>query len=215
MNFWVTFRQTGWYETDVNTMDILFTFKSSIGLYEKVLWNLLKSRYFSAKITIILFFLPLEIIFWHQITRCVLWVLKGNQLRLWIICHMWTFFSFLFLAKPYFREPLRDQLVDKGSQLTWRCYAAAIPPETYTWFKDGQPLTQVAGEIEIRKNTLVIRNLQKEKHDGMYQCAAKNEYGIAFSSAQLRVLGNYTVLWWNVFIQGKQDSLWKTILALF
>ena len=38
-------------------------------------------------------------------------------------------------------------------------------------------------------NTMVIDVLQKERDNGMYQCAAKNLYGVTLSSAQIRVLG--------------------------
>lgn len=42
---------------------------------------------------------------------------------------------------------------------------------------------------QIRTNILTIHNADPIKHDGMYQCEAKNTHGSTFSSAQIRVLG--------------------------
>ena len=41
----------------------------------------------------------------------------------------------------------------------------------------------------VNGNVLRIDRLVAEKHDGMYQCGAQNMYGMTFSEAQLRVLG--------------------------
>ncbi|KAK3612185.1 hypothetical protein CHS0354_016571 [Potamilus streckersoni] len=92
------------------------------------------------------------------------------------------------MTKPYFVFPLRDQHVDIGSQLTWRCEARAVPPANYLWFKNGQVITVKQGEIEINQNVMIIKGLDQAKHNGMYQCAAENVHGTTFSSAQLRVL---------------------------
>ncbi|XP_064594777.1 contactin-like isoform X2 [Liolophura sinensis] len=91
-------------------------------------------------------------------------------------------------AKPFFNFPLRHKHVDIGSQLTWRCGAKGVPYPTYSWFKNGQVIQPVAGEIEVSHNVLIIKNLNPDRHDGMYQCSATNLYGTSVSSAQLRVL---------------------------
>ncbi|KAK7493986.1 hypothetical protein BaRGS_00014868 [Batillaria attramentaria] len=90
-------------------------------------------------------------------------------------------------AEPYFSYPLTDQHVDLGSKLTWHCEARGKPTPTYTWYKNGQVLQNSTG-VRISGNTMVIDSLQRERDSGMYQCAARNLYGVSFSSAQIRVL---------------------------
>ncbi|XP_046331627.2 contactin-like [Haliotis rufescens] len=91
-------------------------------------------------------------------------------------------------AKPYFIFPLRDQHLDIGSQLTWRCEVIGRPRAQYSWYKNGQLITSVPGDVEVNKNVLVITSAQPSKHNGMYQCAAENLHGSTYSSAELRVL---------------------------
>ncbi|XP_071103129.1 contactin-3-like [Haliotis cracherodii] len=91
-------------------------------------------------------------------------------------------------AKPYFIVPLQNQHVDINSQLTWRCVARASPNPTYMWYKNGEVLQQVPGDTLITGSTLTILKLDPEKHNGMYQCSAKNTHGETMSAAQLRVL---------------------------
>ncbi|XP_025106853.1 contactin-like isoform X2 [Pomacea canaliculata] len=90
-------------------------------------------------------------------------------------------------AEPYFSYPLDDQHVDVGGRLTWHCEARGKPTPTYLWYKNSQLLLSSSG-VTVNGNSLTIEVLQKERDDGMYQCAAKNLYGVAFSSAQIRVL---------------------------
>ncbi|XP_070192772.1 contactin-like isoform X2 [Littorina saxatilis] len=90
-------------------------------------------------------------------------------------------------SEPYFSYPLADQHIDLGSRLTWHCEARGIPPPTYRWYKDGQPLQNSTG-VKIIGNTMVIDRVEKERDNGMYQCSAKNLYGTTYSSAQIRVL---------------------------
>ncbi|XP_060078104.1 contactin-like [Ylistrum balloti] len=93
-------------------------------------------------------------------------------------------------AKPYFILGLQNQHVDVGGQLTWRCEANGYPSPVYQWYKNGVELVNSnGGDLTITGNNLVIRSLNKDLHDGMYQCSATNVHGTSFSSAQLRVLG--------------------------
>lgn len=93
-------------------------------------------------------------------------------------------------SKPEFLLPLLDKHLDKGTkQLTWRCEARAVPFPQYTWYKNGVPLTNSSdGNIAVWKNTLVLKNLEKSRDEGMYQCGASNAYGTTMTSAQLRIL---------------------------
>ena len=45
--------------------------------------------------------------------------------------------------------------------------------------------------VTVIANTMVIDAVQKERDNGMYQCGAENLYGVTFSSAQIRVLGEF------------------------
>ena len=103
-----------------------------------------------------------------------------------------SIFSILFLpAKPYFIFPLKAQHIDVGSHLTWRCEARGRPEVTYSWYKNSQFLDSKKDNVEIHRNSLVIKEASAASHNGMYQCAATNSHGTTFSSAQLRVLSNY------------------------
>ena len=44
------------------------------------------------------------------------------------------------------------------------------------------------GRYEIRDNVLIIRNVRRDRDEGMYQCRAYNELDSSYSSGQLRVL---------------------------
>ncbi|XP_055957470.1 contactin [Patella vulgata] len=90
-------------------------------------------------------------------------------------------------AEPYFMYPLKDQHLDKGGSVSWRCQAIAVPIATYTWFKNSKPIESIPGDIEVQENVLVIHEADK-RHEGMYQCLAKNIHGSSYSNAQLRTL---------------------------
>lgn len=89
-------------------------------------------------------------------------------------------------SEPYFSYPLTNQHVDVGSRLTWHCEARGKPTPTYIWYKNGEVL--VNSSVTIMGNTMTIASLSKDRDNGMYQCAAKNLYGITFTSGQIRVL---------------------------
>ncbi|KAH9505524.1 hypothetical protein Btru_057496, partial [Bulinus truncatus] len=90
-------------------------------------------------------------------------------------------------AKPYFPYPLQNQHLDEGSSFTWSCHAMALPKPIYTWYKDGHLLKSDSNDgIKIYRNTLTIDKVEAQKHNGMYQCEASNEFGLSRSSAQLR-----------------------------
>ncbi|KAH3826570.1 hypothetical protein DPMN_128476 [Dreissena polymorpha] len=91
-------------------------------------------------------------------------------------------------SRPYFPFGIGDRIADPDKQITWRCKAVGRPMPTYTWFKDGELLQAVHGEIEIQKNVLVIRKVNENRDQGMYQCGASNLYGTTYSYGQLKVL---------------------------
>ncbi|GFR92166.1 contactin, partial [Elysia marginata] len=107
-------------------------------------------------------------------------------------------------ARPSFPHPLKNQHLDKGSDFTWSCNAIGVPLPTYSWFKNGVPLTDDPDQgITVNGNTLAITGVDT-KHEGMYQCEARNINGIARSSAQLRSLSR------SIFTEEPDD---KTIVV--
>lgn len=92
-------------------------------------------------------------------------------------------------SKPYFLLPLDHKHLDEGADVTWRCLAYGKPTPVYSWYKNGVLLQPTADSgITINRNTLTLRNANKQKHEGMYQCAATNVHGSSLSAAQIRVL---------------------------
>lgn len=77
---------------------------------------------------------------------------------------------------------------DPGMTIHWNCRAVARPAATYSWFKNGVLLKDISGHIEVRSSILTIINVEKERDEGMYQCAATNQHGTTFSTGQLKVL---------------------------
>ncbi|GAB1598555.1 contactincontactin-like [Argonauta hians] len=90
-------------------------------------------------------------------------------------------------VKPYFKTQLKDQILDVGSQLTWRCQAHAKPVAVYSWYKNGKIITSVQGKMIVHNNVLTIFKVS-ESDNGMYQCEASNSFGSTFSAGQLIVL---------------------------
>ncbi|XP_052761161.1 contactin-5-like [Mya arenaria] len=91
-------------------------------------------------------------------------------------------------ARPYFPYTIGDKMADPEKTLKWRCKAVARPAATYAWYKDGVLVQGIMGEIEIRRNYLIIHKVDKARDEGMYQCGATNVHGTTFSYGQLKVL---------------------------
>ncbi|GFS02413.1 contactin, partial [Elysia marginata] len=92
-------------------------------------------------------------------------------------------------ARPYFTYPLAHMHLDVGSRLAWHCEAAGMPSPVYTWYKNGDLFTgDASAGIVVERNSLTIEKVEVQRDSGMYQCAATNQYGTTYSTAQLRVL---------------------------
>jgi hypothetical protein len=91
-------------------------------------------------------------------------------------------------AKPYFPYPIEDMFTDPGMTVNWKCKAVARPAATYSWYKNGVLLKNIPGQLEITGNILKILQATEGRDEGMYQCAATNQHGTAFSTGQLKVL---------------------------
>ncbi|KAG5684222.1 hypothetical protein PVAND_013460 [Polypedilum vanderplanki] len=93
--------------------------------------------------------------------------------------------------KPNFTIPLRDQIKDYNSEVTFICEANAIPDCNYTWYKNAEFMDREKLDRDkyiIQDNILTIKYLDPEKDNGMYQCRAENQLKAVYSSAELRVL---------------------------
>merc|ERR1719438_372266 len=99
-------------------------------------------------------------------------------------------------SKPVFTIPIGDQFVDENDEVIWTCEAFGIPDVTYMWLRDGKPMATKKEDMApedreryiIKDNVLKIKQVQKDRDEGMYQCKATNDLDSRFSSGQLRVL---------------------------
>lgn len=99
-------------------------------------------------------------------------------------------------AEPKFIKPLEDKYMDVGERLVWVCEAFGKPSVKYRWLRNGLLLNSSdtincddadLSSICIFHNVLKIRRVD-ESHSGLYQCSARSQLGVAYSSAELRVL---------------------------
>lgn len=97
-------------------------------------------------------------------------------------------------ARPRFIVPLKAQLVDAGSTVTFSCSGFGKPLVNYRWYKNGDILEYKAIKTEdlprflIDNNRLTIRNVEESRDHGIYQCEAASILGTALSTAELRVV---------------------------
>ena len=81
--------------------------------------------------------------------------------------------------------------VDEKDDLTWTCEAFGIPDVKYAWMKNSVAISgpdmavEDRDRYEIRDNVLIIRNVRKDRDQGMYQCKSYNELDTRYSSGQL------------------------------
>ena len=64
----------------------------------------------------------------------------------------------------------------------------ARPAATYAWYKNGQLIENDSEDLQAQGNYLILRNIDKDRDEAMYQCSATNVHGTTFSSGQLTVL---------------------------
>lgn len=98
-------------------------------------------------------------------------------------------------AKPKITEGLKDQSVVTGTDATFSVKYAGSPKPEAKWLKDDAEI-QIDGkhyrvsEAEAQF-TLVIKEC-KDDDKGRYKCVVENKFGKDESSAELKVLGEYT-----------------------
>ncbi|KAK1332604.1 hypothetical protein QTO34_007287 [Cnephaeus nilssonii] len=107
-----------------------------------------------------------------------------------------------YYAKPHWVQLIRDVEAAVEESLRWDCRAGGKPKPSYRWLRNGEALALESrhtylGEvfvseqerIQLENGALSIVNLSVADA-GMFQCVAENKHGLAYSSAELRVLAS-------------------------
>ena len=92
---------------------------------------------------------------------------------------LFSLFSLYTVPPNITNEALVNYAVDKGSDLVLDCNATGVRDPTYTWFFNGQNLTEVNNErIQVNQSTGVLIVRETVFFDyGNYTCFAANEVG--------------------------------------
>ncbi|XP_036287989.1 contactin-3 isoform X1 [Pipistrellus kuhlii] len=93
-----------------------------------------------------------------------------------------------YYAKPHWVQLIRDVEAVVGDSLRWDCRAGGKPKPSYRWLRNGEALV-LEERIQLENGALSIVNLSVADA-GMFQCVAENKHGLAYSSAELRVLAS-------------------------
>ncbi|XP_060897356.1 contactin-3 [Labrus mixtus] len=93
-----------------------------------------------------------------------------------------------FHAKPHWIQTITDTVRSIRDSLFWECKASGKPKPSYSWLKNGEPVTPEF-RVQVENGALSITELDLSD-SGMYQCVVENKHGIVYSSAQLMVLAS-------------------------
>ncbi|XP_060095551.1 contactin-6-like isoform X2 [Heteronotia binoei] len=91
-------------------------------------------------------------------------------------------------ALPEWTTSIQNAYLSLYDTLIWECTATGKPMPSYSWLKNGQPLTP-EGRIQIVNGTLTLTMLNMSD-SGLYQCIAENKYASIYSNAELRVIAS-------------------------
>ncbi|XP_040903895.1 vascular endothelial growth factor receptor kdr-like [Toxotes jaculatrix] len=91
--------------------------------------------------------------------------------------------------RPWLSQNLTDQAVNSSSTLILACFAQGVPHPKIKWHKNGVPVEQGPGITLGKDGVLTIERVKKDD-EGLYECIAHNEEGIAKTSAVVTVLGD-------------------------
>uniref|UniRef100_A0A8D0ENI2 Contactin 6 n=1 Tax=Strix occidentalis caurina TaxID=311401 RepID=A0A8D0ENI2_STROC len=89
-------------------------------------------------------------------------------------------------ALPEWDKKIQNAFLSLYDSLFWECKAKGKPSPSYSWLKNGQPLTSEE-RIQIENGTLIIPVLNMSD-SGLYQCVAENKYDTIYANAELRVI---------------------------
>ncbi|XP_070247561.1 contactin-3 isoform X2 [Myotis yumanensis] len=93
-----------------------------------------------------------------------------------------------YYAKPHWVQLIGDVEAAVEESLRWDCRAGGKPKPSYRWLRNGEALV-LEERIQLENGALSIVNLSVADA-GMFQCVAENKHGLAYSSAELRVLAS-------------------------
>nr|XP_006629200.1 PREDICTED: kazal-type serine protease inhibitor domain-containing protein 1-like [Lepisosteus oculatus] len=103
-------------------------------------------------------------------------------------------------AEPFITTSPRDIINMEGSDVIFGCEVSSYPTALIEWRKEGKSIVLPADDSHIAVQArggpqrfeltgwLQIQNIKKED-GGVYTCFAKNEFGEASASAELKVVG--------------------------
>ncbi|KAM8732613.1 vascular endothelial growth factor receptor kdr-like [Acanthopagrus schlegelii] len=91
--------------------------------------------------------------------------------------------------RPWLSQNLTNQDVNSSSTLMLACYALGVPYPNITWSKNGVPVKEGPGITLGEDGVLTIERVKKDD-EGLYECTAENNVGVARTSAVVTVLGD-------------------------
>ncbi|XP_074600440.1 uncharacterized protein LOC141854581 isoform X3 [Brevipalpus obovatus] len=90
---------------------------------------------------------------------------------------------------PYFREKIRDVIINESDEVIFTCYPVGDPKPTITWFRnDGIILESPRAQYKDLPSGRVQLHIQPSyaMDAGCYKCVARNDHGVAFCRARLK-----------------------------
>ena len=91
-----------------------------------------------------------------------------------------------FIVEPGIQSVTTDQSVLRGSIVKLRCSANGVPAPTVVWTKNGSDVVLIKGESTA---ILVLKNVNKQHHEGVYHCAVNNTEGGDDAAVSIKVVG--------------------------
>ncbi|CAB1454018.1 unnamed protein product [Pleuronectes platessa] len=91
--------------------------------------------------------------------------------------------------RPWLSQNLTNQDVNSSSTLMLACFALGVPRPFVMWYKNGVPVEDGPGISLGEDGVLTIERVKKDD-EGLYECVASNDEGVAKTSAVVTVLGD-------------------------
>jgi len=93
-------------------------------------------------------------------------------------------------APPEMKTSISDKQPEHDSEFELNCAAVGTKPIKYEWYRNGKRLTTHTSEnstTTVEEGRLHIQRLNY-KHQGSYQCIARNKFGYRYGVANVRVM---------------------------
>uniref|UniRef100_A0A8C4HPV6 receptor protein-tyrosine kinase n=1 Tax=Dicentrarchus labrax TaxID=13489 RepID=A0A8C4HPV6_DICLA len=108
-------------------------------------------------------------------------------------CQAYKFHKRIELKKvakrPWLSQNLTNQDVNSSSTLMLACFALGVPRPSIIWYKNGVPVKESTGISLGEDGVLTVERVKKDD-EGLYECIASNDEGIAKTSAVVTVVGD-------------------------